>query len=583
MNDKKLILPKLRFAGSQNEDLQLNLNLDSENTILRNGDRDVILNLATQFNKEKQACNKYKIFGKIRMIFRNQYLGESPYEKYLKPRLALKGYGTDDDWSGYIPYDEFAFIRYDLHKESINGLSISNMDNFTGFTSTATSGNTHQNIFPSMARNHNWNIYLSYISDSDANFPMKYTLSGNSVDDVISFVSGDGIVFRTQLSSNGKYYILTSPVKHGINVGEYIIIDNVAYYVMSVGNDVYNSEYYVINILATTVTFNKLVTGKRCVDISNSGETTSQYYVHKHKTLTDVNGYMIDNIGFESPIFEDEKKLLSENYDSEVDVLVVRNRMEAIIYEFTEPFVRTGLTNNLGYTPVDVYATTIFRNGNGLFLYPPKIGYSFHLHNTWLDEHFSGDTANETALSGTTFTREIRTGVDYTGFTSGNTLPIGSELYGAFIEYIPSLMTERVVSEAYHKIISDVTIFNHNQTSGSTYSGASANNPVGLIYQPHHRIPLRQLSPYVESYKTNDILNLPENVKYFSNENLFKWRDMYDLGYYDADGNGVDFMYMNDMLFAHKDFNFYFRNEAAYTNKTDGIGAFDDKNCKPSV
>lgn len=70
-----------------------------------------------------------------------------------------------------------------------------------------------------MAPYHNWNIHLSYVYDHDTNYPMKYTLSGNTA---FSFVSGDGIPFRVQ--DNGRTYKLTSPVEHGISAGEYITI-----------------------------------------------------------------------------------------------------------------------------------------------------------------------------------------------------------------------------------------------------------------------------------------------------------------------------------------------------------------------
>ena len=69
-------------------------------------------------------------------------------------------------------------------------------------------------------------------------------------------------------------------------------------------------------------------------------------------------------------------------------------------------------------------------------------------------------------------------------------------------------------------------------------------------------------------------MNLPDNVKYFPNEGLWKWRDLYDLGYVDDLGNGIDFSYMNDTLYVHKDLNFYLRNEKSYTNKKDGVKDF---------
>ena len=32
-------------------------------------------------------------------------------------------------------------------------------------------------------------------------------------------------------------------------------------------------------------------------------------------------------------------------------------------------------------SPTEVYVSAIFRNGNGYFNYPPKVGYKFNFHN----------------------------------------------------------------------------------------------------------------------------------------------------------------------------------------------------------
>jgi hypothetical protein len=145
-------------------------------------------------------------------------------------------------------------------------------------------------------------------------------------------------------------------------------------------------------------------------------------------------------------------------------------------------------------------------------------------------------------------------------------------------------MSERIVSESYHKFTNRIDIFNHNQT-GSTipinstisFSGASANNPVGLIYQPHYRVKLRELSPYIENATTNDILNLPENCIYDADTKQWRWRDLYDHGYIDADGYGTNFPFVNNTHYVNTLINFYLRNELFYINKQDGITNFNNK------
>ncbi len=563
---KTILLPTVRFEGSSSEDTQIRINLESDEKLIKNDDRNVILNLSQQFFDEKNSCNSYKIFGKLRMVFRNLYSGNTDYV-YLKNKLSLLR--DTINYKGYLPYNEYAFRRTDLYREINTGVTITDFDDFSGFTLTTTGDKVHTEITELNSSYQNWNLYLTYVYSGVTNYPMKYTLSGDTPP--LSFLSGDGIPFR--VNTNNKYVILTSPVKHGMQQGEYIIISGTPFYINSVGNEIYNSELYTIYISRSQIKpdfifGNGLITGKRCIDIRNSGSTTSQYYVHKLKTLTDINDYKIDNIGFESSIFEEEKKVIFETSSGENDVVVERNRMEVLIYNFINPFVLSGMTNNFNNTPNEIYLTTIFRNGNGYFLYPPKVGYSFHFHDSWTDSHFIGSTSNETSLNSTSFNK---TGLI---FNSGNTLPLGSSLFGDFIEFIPSEIRERIISPAFHKIAINPLIFDHGQTNSDFYSGSSVNNPTGLYYQTHYPIKLRELSPYVEMSQTNNVLNLPENARYYEKEKIWKWRDMYDLGYFDEQGNGTDFSYMNNMLYVHKDINFYLRNEKQFKNKIDGLKKF---------
>ena len=409
---------------------------------------------------------------------------------------------------------------------------------------------------------------------------MKYTLSGGTV---FEFLSGDGIPFRVE--DNGSTYRLVSPVEHGMVDGEFITISGGSlnytipvsgrtFLITSIGNEIYNSSKYVLDISKSEIpsgtTLGTVVFGKRCLDRKNITGTTSTYYVHKHKTLTLEKDYILDKIGFESPIWENEKKLLFENSSGENDVLVERNRMESLVYDFKSPFVLTGLTNNLGYTPTDVYVTVVFINGNGFFEYPPKVGWKFNFHDSWVDEHFDGDSSVEKTIPVTAFTRTINS-ITYS-FTGGTELPIGTILNGAFVEYNETELKERVVSDAYHRISNPVNVFDYGQdgdTSG--FSGASATNLFGLYYQPHHMIKLRQLSPYIETSTTKDVFNIPQNARYSEDEKLWRWRDLYDHGFIDPEGFGTNYPYINNIHYVKNDINFYLRNENLYTNKQDLI------------
>ena len=395
MEKKKIILPSKKFFGSPDEDLNIRLGLDESKNLLREGDRTIILDNSVLFAKERNESPNYKIHGKLKMVFRNMYSGETTYNT-LKERLYLVGDGStippgaNSKFIGFLPYDEFAFLRRDVYREvNLITSGTSELDFYTP-NIQLTGTNPHQSISSIEAPYHNWNVYLSYVYSGDTQFPIKYTLSGNTV---YSFVSGDGIPFR--VTNNGSTYTLTCPVEHGMVAGEYITIsggtlDNSVpvsgrtFLITSVGDSVYRSEKFVLDInkseMTSGTTLPIVVLGKRCVNKNNITGTTSTYYVHKHKTLTEEKDYILDKVGFESLIWENERKLLLENSAGANDYLVERNRMESLIYDFKNSFVLTGLTNNMGYLPTEVYVTVVLINTNGYFDYPPKVGFKFNFH-----------------------------------------------------------------------------------------------------------------------------------------------------------------------------------------------------------
>lgn len=583
MENKKILLPTARYAKAPEEELNVKIDLTSDFNLLRENEKNIILDLADLYNKERNASIRYKIYGKIKLIFDNYYYGNTDYT-YLKDRLYLLGDGSTPDYTGYMPYNEFAFLRNDIFREVNKPKRGDNLISFEQDIELTSQVTGHTILTDITAPYQNWNMFLSYVYTGITNFPITYTLTGGTS---YNFTSGDGIPFIVNFS--GNYYSLISPVEHGMQPGEFVVLSgeslngNVSLsdrtlYIDSVGNETHRSEKYVINILKKqlrnnlVLTNNSVYIGKRCLSNKNITGTTSQYYVHKHKILTTSDDYIMDKVGFESSIWKDEKKILFENYSGVNDFVVEKNRMESVIYDFKKPFYLSGLTNNLGYTPTDVYISVVFKNGNGYFDYPPKIGWSFNFHDSWIDKHFDGTKSNETSLKSTSFYK-IDSNNQYT-FKSGNTLNVGDELYGAYVEYNESEMRERIISEAFHKFTSPVSIFNHSQNLDSYYSGATNTNMVGLYYQPHYRVKLRQLSPYIETSNTNNVINLPENLKYFEQEKLWKWRDLYEHGFIDTDGYGTDYPFINNTHNIKLDINFYLWNEKNYTNKKDAVKQF---------
>lgn len=569
--NKQIILPTKEYANAPENNLNIKVDLDIDSNLIREGDRNVILDLNELYSTERNNCINYKIYGKLKMVFHNAYSGTTDYLP-LKNSLYLNGDGTNDDWSGYMPYNEFSFVRNDITREIYN----INDKNEIGTTSVV-GVSEHKNIFQHQMYNYNWNLFLSYCYDNDSSYEMTYTYENNKF---IKFKAEDGIPFLVY--DLGNSYKLVSPVSHNMNIGEFIILsgNNLTtdikkniFSINAIGDENYNSEKNTIIISKSqlTTSLGNIVLGKRCIDKNNIDATISKYYVQKLKILTNVDDVQLEQIKMESSIWDDQKKILFKNFNNVENLLVEKNRSDVLLYDFKTPFILTNLKNNLGYTPSEIFLTIVNKNSNGFFEYPLKTGFEFNFHDKWIDKHFENSNTIESNLKYENFQNKSIT------FKTGKSLVSGDTLYGNFVEYNDYYLKENIVSNIFHKMTMQTKVFNYNQYETSYFSGASINNPFGYFYQPHYKIKLRELSPYVEYYLNNNIFDLPDNAKYDDSLNRWKWRDVYSHGFIDDDGNGTDYPFLNNMHYVKKDINFYFKNEVNFTNITKSKNNFNNK------
>ena len=61
-NKKEILLPSKRYKKADEQDLNLNIGLETSQTLLRIGDKDIILDIDKLYDKERNQSNKYKIY-----------------------------------------------------------------------------------------------------------------------------------------------------------------------------------------------------------------------------------------------------------------------------------------------------------------------------------------------------------------------------------------------------------------------------------------------------------------------------------------------------------------------------------------
>lgn len=66
-----ILAPTKRFVNAESSDLTIPIELKSEQKVLNQTDRSVVLNLSEQFYNERQRSNKYRLTGALKPIWSN--------------------------------------------------------------------------------------------------------------------------------------------------------------------------------------------------------------------------------------------------------------------------------------------------------------------------------------------------------------------------------------------------------------------------------------------------------------------------------------------------------------------------------
>jgi hypothetical protein len=547
--DTKIILGKDRFKSAINTDLSVDIPLDNIQKELDEYDRSVVLSLADIFDEERQTSSYFRFTVNLSFLFFNAYFGTSNYDNfrnqlyYVDPEKSYQ----DNIWEGYPQYQEFDFIRSD--------------NNTVGYTKNPLS---HVQFINAQSTYYNWNIYLSYPYQNDFNKKLRWDLDllNNT-----TWVASQGIAFQiiNPYIFNGQNLIsLKCPVKHNFSVGQYVEITylNKKYVeeVLSLGNEGYNSENYIINISAVKLG-GILVNGqtgtfKRITDINSSGESMSIYYVRKHRIITNHDDAVINKSGFQQNGFGVNNKFeLNQLTPNNVTRISQRHGNQTYNVTFKKDINILPLRDNLNRPISELFFTVIHKGYFGWFNEPianniaTKEGFEFNLTNYispyWNNNNF---TYNLTNLKLNQYNSNGRI------FYYNQNLIIGDFLNGDFCEFNQYEQVEYELSNIYHKIS-----YNKNHF---TIDDVIPTNPPGYYYKPHHKIQLRVYSDYLEEAPIDDVEGVPDYAYYSQSKGVLIWRDLYTYGYIDDNGLGVNFPFING--------NHYLTNNVIFRLKPEG-------------
>lgn len=560
----KVILGSERYKSASNTNLGFKVPLVQNGREITEFDRSVDISLGQVYDDERQSSSIFRPATKFSIIFKNGIAGRTNYPPFKNNLYYLNELAdtiaqcsdTNYSWLGLPQYNEFDFIRSDY--------------NVPGYTQAP---NQHLTFISQSASTYNWNFFLSYPYENDYN---KTLQALDKYGYTHTWVASSGIPFVIVNSSyNGQNIIsFKCPVKHNLSVGEFVELtisyngENI-FQVYSLGDGKVNSSEYIFNLSNigySGSTFNTGVQGtfKRIIDINDTGDTKSEYYVRRNKIITNVEDAILVKAGFELNGFNLKRKFLSSGLTpNNVSRVAIKEGGQSYSLSFNRDIDISTYKDNQKRPISELFFTTIWKGYFGWSLGTPstgiagpgdglsghfnglKEGWEFNLPplsngqpNPWWAINNSNSNTNYNINYYTVPGAFYPSTINLIKFTYVESLTSGTTIDGDFCEWNNFEQKERIISENYHKFYLNPMIY---QISGTT----SLLNPLGYYYKPNYPIKLRVYSDYIEEAKKGEVDNVPDYSYYSNLTNTFRWRDIYTYGYIDSSGNGVDYPFLN--------------------------------------
>lgn len=489
---------------------QVPINFDNTRRELIEFDRDVVVDLKKLYSQEKTNSFKIRPTFKVNYLYDNFYSGttDTKYKSQLIYNINNKtSTSTSNVDKGFLPSYEFDFFR-------------PNIPNSFGYETI--------NAFK-----YNWDYYITYPYTNDS----KQNLNIKIGDRFYDWVAEDGIPFVTDAIIESGFDIIriNCALPHNINQGEFVSIkiDSTirVYEIFSFGDGTFGSENFVLNILNVdnSIKDNKLGTLKRVLSIDNTGETISNYYIRKHKVIAKSDKIVITKSGFEMGAY-DEPKVLSFIGDKFSYIKKTSNAP----YNFTlsSDIEINGLIDNQNRPLTELYLTIIYKGYSGFFDVIKK-GWLFNITNptnNWWDNSASSSNVD---INVDNYFDEKQNNFKYFKLSS-------NVIDGDFCEYNAYNQEEIVISELYHKIKHSENVFRVAKYD---------NNKSGYYYKPHNKLQLKVFSDYVETVDKKFADNIPNYAFYSQIDGQFRWRDIYSVGFFDENNNGVNYPFVNGSFY----------------------------------
>ena len=560
----KILLNSQRLPNNVNVTTQVQLGLENTNKPLPLNDIDTTVDQYEQFLKERKGSSTYRFYGVVKPVISNPLFNENvkiyeDNENNIQAKtIQSSGIFEKDGWVGYYndEPDEDA-LQFNDNKSALC--------DFSPFD-------------PGYDR------LRMLDSDGKQNYLLKITYPFESVDNVeivkgLQLKNGVPIIEKFSIELNGRLYTgFRTAMNHGLSEGDRIQLINFIdltspntlnlttknYKVFKLGNVTNNKKLRTFVIDVNPADINFTIGGSTIKRVVK--DKPSQYYVRRYKSLTvDYKDYDLYPAAYGVSYFNDD--VAAFNFKKDIDV--------------------KGLVDNLG-RPLSQLYLSIIKNDRDSD--PTSINTQYW--NSVLNEASLSSTITTNSDGSTRFWTTISAGYDlendvnvnYNIRSYGDTNYVPSTYYetidesdetfdGDIVEYNENELFERSLEAIYHRVN---TIYREYLNA---IKPEYENKKEGYIYNPFNTIQIREFANYI-----NPVVNLQSIIDKFNittlsevtelrksfqipdyateiSPNVYKWRDLLDIGFIDSSGGGVDYPFESGAHYIYLDKTFYFQRQ----------------------
>jgi hypothetical protein len=519
MSDIIEILGEKKFSGSRSSDLKSSIVLEETNQTRYDNNLFYTLSQQTQFINEKNNCNNFRIYGKI------------------NPILSL-----------------------DVNVKTINGFRKVNVNNSIFDINL---NNWSIVILKSKQIQNGFDANNNPIYSKGTKKILKYIDNDNTKNLRFNLDLTKGLPARTFKSMvYTENYGLYFPLSHNFTIGDRIKIDSASerkiksgFYIVEIvdGDRVYiNKSPFINNFSDDRAGAVSTSSATNFADVVSANNIAAEQNILNNvlnvrnltfaQNIDSINNLTIPRpkiAPFIQPEFYVTKIVEQEALEYYVKVLEVIDVIDEVDNcGFSKNFLNRqvksfflnrnlnldGYTNNKGEPLTDIYIGIIKNSPAN-----PNEYLTVESHFSDFIDHVSHDDGLEM--------------INDTRVSLNKKTKVGDTFYYRVCEHTTESLTEVELAPIHHRFIHSNVLFNYN---------------------PFYKTNIKLKSPYIEDGDAN-VTSVPPYAVYSRQKEKYIWRDIFDTGVADEDGNVIDFPYMNNALYVFNQINFFLRSEKSAT------------------